>query len=141
MFSQKGPELQTTKATAKVMRQLLGGAEDATTAALLVATVVGGDGPTVALSVKSEWLVGRLGEVAGKYTVVAQIEQVLNEGDEWSALRLTRDVSPTPLEISTLREVVGHFVEPAKGLGIEVPTTASVVTGPALIAKPIAIYR
>lgn len=140
MFEQKGPELQQTKNSARIMRQVLGG-EDSSENALLVAAPVGDDGPLVAMTVDPQWLIGRLGEVGGRYTIVAQVEQILDPGEEIPALRLTRDVSPTPLELSTLKEVVSNFVEPAKELGVEISESASAVVGPALVVKPVAIYR
>lgn len=48
---------------------------------------------------------------------------------------------PPPLEISTLKEVVQGYVEPARSIGVDVEPGESVITGPAMVIKPIAIYR
>lgn len=106
-----------------------------------MATPVGDPGPSVLLSVSEKWLIGRLGQLGGTFGIVGQVVQIVSKGDEYPVLRLTKDVSPTPLEINTLKDAVQHFVEPAKGLGVEVEASESVIQGPVLVIKPIAIYR
>lgn len=72
---------------------------------------------------------------------MGQVVQKVNEGEEYPVLRLTRDVPPTPFEIDTLKDAVQHFVEPAKAMGVQIEASESVVKGPLLVIKPIAIYR
>lgn len=141
LFSQKGEARKTTIASAKSVRQLLGDTTGADDEIPLLATPVGAPGPAVLLAVSKKWLIGRLGQLGGAFGVVGQVVQIVDEGDEYPVLRLTKDVSPTPLEITTLKEAVQHFVEPAKGLGVEVSASESVIHGPLLVIKPIAIYR
>lgn len=140
MFSQKGPQLEATKSAEKVMKALLG-SDETRDEVLLSVFPLGGEGPAVVMPVSPHWLIGRLGELGGAYTVIAQVNQVLEKGEEWPAIRLTRDVAPTPLEVSTLKGVVTNFVEPAKNLGIDIGETDASVLGPALILTPIAVYK
>lgn len=140
VFGQKGAELQETKNAERTMRTLIGG-DDSENEVLIAAFPVGDAGPTVAMPVRREWLIGRLGELGGEYTVIAQVDQVLLAGDEIPAVRLTKEVAPTPLEISTLKEVVGGFTEAAAGLGMEIAESDASITGPALLLTPIAIYK
>lgn len=140
MFSQKGAQLEATKTAEKVMKALLG-SDESRDEVLLSVFPVGGEGPAVVMPVNPHWLIGRLGELGGEYTVIAQVNQVLTEGDELPAIRLTRDVAPTPLEITTLKGAVANFVEPAKGLGIEISESDAAVRGPALVLTPIAVYK
>lgn len=86
-------------------------------------------------------MIGKLGELGGEFGVVAQVVQIVQEGNEYPVMRLTKDVSPTPLEIDALKEAVSNFVEPARSIGVMVKESESVTCGPALIVKPIAIYR
>ncbi|PQZ99345.1 hypothetical protein CQ017_06605 [Arthrobacter sp. MYb224] len=141
LFSQKGEELKTTANSSKSIRQLLGDASDDDDEVPLLATPVGQPGPSVLLSVSKKWLIGRMGQLGGTFGIVGQVVQIVEAGEEYPVLRLTKDVSPTPLEIDTLKDAVQHFVEPAKGLGVEVEASESVVQGPVLVIKPIAIYR
>lgn len=140
MFSQKGEERKTTVASAKNVRQLLGDADDDDEVPLL-ATPLGDDGPSVLLSISRKWLIGRLGQLGGTFGIVGQVVQIVEQGDEYPVLRLTKDVVPTPLEMDTLRTAVEPFVEPAKALGVDVEASESVIVGPVLVINPIAIYR
>jgi hypothetical protein len=141
MFSQKSDQRKSTLAASRNIRQLLGGGADEDDEIPLQAVPDGDAGPVVLLSVSQKWLIGRLGQLGGKFGIVGQVVQITEAGDEYPVLRLTKDVSPTPLEISTLKEAVVHFVEPAKALGVDVEAEESVVRGPVLVIKPIAIYR
>jgi hypothetical protein len=141
LFSQKGEERKATVASAKSIQQLLGDASDDDDEVPLLATPEGESGPSVLLSISKKWLIGRMGQLGGTFGVVGQVIQIVGAGEEYPVLRLTKDVSPTPLEINTLKDAVQHFVEPAKDLGVDVKASESVVQGPLLVIKPIAIYR
>jgi hypothetical protein len=141
LFSQKGDERKSTLAAVRNIKQILGDTADETEEIPLMAIPDGEPGPIVLLSVSQKWLIGRLGQLGGKFGVVGQVVQIIDDDDEYPVIRLTKDVPPTPLEINTLKDAVSHFVEPAKALGVEVETEESVIRGPVLVIKPIAIYR
>lgn len=142
VFSQKGEELKSTKDSERNIRMLLGdNDEGGADQSVFIATPAGEIGPAVAMPISSEWLIGKIGRLGGEYSVVAQVEQVLGPAEELPTLRLTHDVSATPLEITTLRESISHFVEPAKAMGVDVTTSDASITGPALWLDPIAIFR
>jgi hypothetical protein len=141
-FSQKGDELKSTNEAARNIRLILGAAEEADYAeSVLLARPVGNSGPIVAMPVTAQWLIGRIGRLGGQYSIVAQVDRVLKAGEEFPTLRLTHDVAATPLEIDTMREIVGNFVEPAEALGVKISESDASVSGPALWLEPIAIYR
>lgn len=140
-FSQKGDQLKATKQAVRMMKIMMGSESESDDEIPLVASPVGGPGPEVILTVSSKWLIGKLGQLGGEFGIVAQVTHIVPEGEEYPLLRLTKDVTPTPLEVSTLKDVVGKYVEPAKSVGVEVDPEESVVKGPALILDPIAIYR
>jgi hypothetical protein len=141
MFSQKGEERKQTSTAAKNVRQLLGGNAEDSDEVPLLAVPEGDDGPAVVLVISEKWLIGRLGQLGGTFGIVGQVVELVDVGDEYPVLRLTKDVPPTSLEMQTLKDSVEHFVEPAKGLGIDIESEASVVRGPALVIEPIAIFR
>lgn len=141
MFSQSGEALKGTKTAERTVRMMLGDVDADDDEVIVLATPVGDPGPKVAMSLKSKWLIGRFGEFGGEYSVVAQVDRVIPEGSEIPALRLTRDVAPTSMEISSLKDSVGNFDDSSKALGIEVSQGDAVIAGPALWLQPIAIYR
>jgi hypothetical protein len=118
-FSQKGDELKL----------------------LIIATPEGDEGPPVIIPLAQRWMIGQLGHLSGRYSVVAQVDQVLRPGEEFPTMRLTRDAPPIPAELEAFREAVSLFVEPAKQMGIEVSADDASIVGPALWPKPIAIFR
>jgi hypothetical protein len=141
-FSQKGEELKSTKDAERNMKMLLGDNDEGGAGeTVFIARPVGDTGPAVAMPISAEWLIGKIGRLGGEYTVVAQVDQVLTQGEELPTLRLTHDVAATPLEIKTLRESVKNFVEPAQAMGLQVSVADASITGPALWLNPIAIFR
>ena len=86
-------------------------------------------------------MIGQVGQLSGEYVVIGQVDHVLPVGEELPTLRLTRDAPPTPIELEALREVVQHFVEPAKALGVSISKSDASIQGPALWLTPVAIFR
>ena len=140
-FSQKLEQLKETKKAAKVMKDLIVGMGEEEDQVLLVAKPVGECGPKVLVSVFSKSLIGRLGQLEGKFNIIAQVIYVVPENEEYPVLRLTKDIAPTPLEIKTLKDATKGYAEPAKKIGVTIDSEESVVKGPALILDAIAIYR
>jgi hypothetical protein len=141
LFSQKGEALKETKEAERSMKMMLGDPDDEAAEIVVIAVPNGGSGPTVAMPIKQRWLIGALGQLGGEYTVVAQVDRLIKLGQQLPALRLTRDVAATALEITTLKEAIAHFVEPANVIGINVSEGAATIDGPALWLEPIAIFR
>jgi hypothetical protein len=141
-FSQKGDELKSTKDTERIISMIL--AQDQETdedqEIVVIATPLGDEGPSVAMPIKKKWVIGNLGRFGGEYSVVAQVERLVREGDKLPALRLTHDVAATPLEIETLEEALSKFGPAAENFGLDL-TGAATITGPALWLEPIAIFR
>lgn len=136
-FAQKGEELQATRAGLKNMETLLGGTDEV----LAMLQPLGGEGPTVAVILDNSSLITDLGRFDGVYSVIAQVERVLGEGDIWPTVRLTSDAPVTKLEQDTLNSVISNFVEPAKALGVEITPDEAELHGPALLLRAIAVYR
>lgn len=141
VFTQNGVELKETKSAARNIRMMLGDPGDEDEEVIVLATPDGDPGPVIAMPLQMKWLIGSLGQFGGQYSVIAQVERVVPAGDELAALRLIRDVPPTPMEISSLREATAHFNEPGAGLGVTLPDDAVTIAGPALWLDPIAIFR
>ena len=141
VFSQKGEQLKETKEAERNIRMVLGHEDAEDDQVVLIATPNGEPGPLVAFAVKTKWLIGRFGQFGGEYSVIAQVDRILNEGEEIPALRLTRDVAATALEVDTLKKIVENFDDPSRTMGMQIDKNAATITGPALWLEPIAIYR
>lgn len=137
-MSLKGDELKGVKEGERNMRVLLEGNGDQVP---ITAAPLGGSGPRVGMAVHPKWLIGSLGRLGGEYTIVAQVDRIVEEGEGFPAVRLLQDAAPTRLEIDAVKDIVGTFHEPAKGLGIELSDDDVTVPGPALWLDPIAIFR
>jgi hypothetical protein len=141
LFSQKGDELKSTKEAERNLRMLLGDPDEDSEQVVVLARPNGDHGPTVAMPIKTKWLIGKFGQLGGEYTVVAQVDQIVGPDQELPALRLTQDVAATPLEITTLKEAIAEFAAPAKALGVAISDSEASIKGPALWLEPIAIFR
>ena len=141
LFSQSGAELKETKEAERNIRMLLGEQDDDNEQVVVLAKPLGDAGPQVAMPVKKKWLIGTLGQLGGEYTVVAQVDRIIGPSEEFLALRLTQDVAPTPLEISTLKTALSNFVEPANAVGVALSDSEATISGPAVWLEPIAIFR
>lgn len=141
VFSQNGAELKETKAAAQNIRMMMGDANDEDEEVIVLATPDGDPGPVIAMPLRLKWLIGSLGQFGGKYSVIAQVERIVPGDEEFAALRLIRDVPPTPMEITTLREATANFNEPGQALGVTLPDDVVTIAGPALWLEPIAIFR
>jgi hypothetical protein len=98
--------------------------------------------PRIVGRVDATYLIRGMGELDGEFRVVAQVAAVLARGDEWSALRAIRDTPPTPLETATLRTALAGFKgEASDRLGVHVEDDDLSYAHPAVVVRPLAIYR
>jgi hypothetical protein len=139
VFAQKGDELKTTKEAERVFRALVG--EDEDLESVVLATPSGDVGPLVAMQLADKWMIGELGHLAGEYTVVGQVEQILKSGELYPTLRLMPAAPVTKKELEVLREIVGGFTEPAKEFGLQITPDDAAISGPAMWLTPIAVFR
>jgi len=104
-------------------------------------TPQGESGPAVALSFQNQWLIEPISRWAGTYTIIAQVEEVLLEGDSWQTMRIIEDAPLSPMEQATLTKAVEPFREAVGGFGIELDENPTSISGPALVVRPIAMFR
>jgi hypothetical protein len=139
-FQQKGEELKETKATARIFHTMLGGRD----APKHLPTYMAPNGiiePLVVARLDEQYLLDPKEEMGGTYRVIGQVDRLLEEGEEYSAIRVIRDVPPTPMEIATVSEALGTFIEPALELGITLSAADLSFPAPAVMLRPIAVYR
>lgn len=97
--------------------------------------------PRVYARLDEKYLVSGLGNVEGAFTVIGQVESVVAKGGAIPAIRALRETPPTPKETETITAALENFVEPAKGLGVDVTSADITIEFPAVVLHPIAIYR
>jgi hypothetical protein len=97
--------------------------------------------PRIVARLDEEYMLDPKEGMGGTYKVIGQVDQVLSEGDEYSAIRIIRDVPPTPMEIETISETLSNFIEPSKDLGVEMTADDHTIPAPAVLLRPIAIFR
>jgi len=102
---------------------------------------IGDSGPKVGISFLKEWLIETVGRWTGVYTLVGQVEEILGAGDSWQTMRIVEDAPLTPLEESTLEEAVKPLADGLKALGIELEDSPTKLMGPAVVVRPIALFR
>lgn len=141
LFSQNGAELKETKDAERVVKMILGDVPEEDDQVVVLAVPRGEDGPKVAMPLKLKWMIGSFAQFGGDYTVVAQVDRIVKAGEELPALRLTREVVPTELEIKTIKEAIGNFQDSSQTMGIDLTQDDAVITGPALWLEPLAIFR
>lgn len=140
VFQQKAQALQETKKTAQQMQVMLGGKGAVQHLPVYMAPLEQ-SAPRMLGRLDEQYMVSPKEGIDGVYRVIAQVDQLLLPGEEISAIRLIRDVPPTPMEISTVSEALTNFIEPASELGIGITPTDISVPFPAVLLRPIAVFR
>lgn len=140
LFYQKGAQQQETKKMARQMTNWLGGV-DRPEHVLVYVEPEGESDPRMVARLDEQYMVSPAESLEGRYTVIGQVEQLLHEGESTSVIRVLRDVPPTPLEVTTISEAMTHMFQPALGLGIEAGPDDINIPSPAVVVRPIAIFR
>ncbi len=140
LFEQKGDELKATKKTAGIMHAMVGG-KDAPVHLPVYMAPFDVDDPRILARLDEQYMLSPKEGVDGFYRVICQVDEILREGDEVSAIRVIRDVPPTPIEVSTISEALANFIDPAENLGVTIEASDILIPYPAVLVRPIAIFR
>jgi hypothetical protein len=88
IFRLSGEEQKGMKESAQAMTTLLGG-EERMDNVFAEAHPIGSPGPQVVLELSKQWAISPLGRMSGIYAIIGQVDEILNEGDTYPAIRLT----------------------------------------------------
>jgi len=138
-LSQKGEELKSTKEASRNIKMLLG--DEGVSKFTVFATPLGDPGPAVAMELDDRWLIGNLGALGGVYTIVAQVQRILNVDDWMLTMRLFSEGPVTELERQTVRTILTGFKEAGETFNVNVSPEDGEIHGPAVWLEPIAIFR
>jgi hypothetical protein len=140
VFQQKGEQLNETKKVARMMELWLGGKDAPHHFPVYMAPYESAK-PVIIARLDEEYMLRPKEGIDGLYKVIAQVDEMLRPGDEISAFRIIRDVPPTPMEVKTISDALTNFIEPAKDLGVTIAPADISVAHPAILLRPIAVYR
>lgn len=99
------------------------------------------DGYKLVLPIVERHMRVPLDEFSGTATFIAQVEWIVPEGEQILALRLLRNAPPLGLEREALEEVLPEFIEGFRELGVEVSQMDFLLSKPAVVLKPMWIFR
>jgi hypothetical protein len=139
-FDLKGPELAQAKKAALMMGGWIAGPSGKPSVPVYMAPY-GTAEPRMVGRLLSEYLITGLGDAEGRYTVIGQVDTILQGDAQVSAIRLLREAPPTPLEVTTVTEAMRHMIEPAKAMGVNLTEEDLAFREPAVIVTPIAIFK
>lgn len=140
LFHQKGEALAETKRVAVLMMSMLGG-KDAPQHLPVYMAPLGTPEPRILARLDDEYIVSPKEAIEGTYKVIAQVDQILSGEQSLSAIRVVRDVPPTPVEVKTISEALANFKESAEALGVIINDDDITVPAPAVLVRPIAVFR
>ncbi|MDQ3240695.1 MAG: hypothetical protein M3515_01495 [Actinomycetota bacterium] len=99
------------------------------------------DGYKLVLPIQERHLRVPLEDFSGTATFIAQVDRVIPDGEEVLAIRLLRNAPPLGLERQALDEALPDLIEGFRELGVEVSQADFFLTNPAVVLKPIWIFK
>lgn len=139
-FKQPAAKIAEIKKTGQMMANWLRGPSDHKHVMVYFAPL-GARSPIVAARLSEPYIVGGTQAIEGEYTVVAQIESLIGGDEAVPAIRVIRDVPPTPMETETITNALRGFIEPSRELGVEISDSDITLRHPGVLVHPIAIFR
>lgn len=140
IFHQTGKELTQTKQIARMMTDWMGGPNKPMHLPVYMQPY-GVANPRIVGRLDEQYLIRKGEAIEGEYTVIGQVDQKLEGDQKISAIRVIRDVPPTPLEVQTIEEAMVNMIEPAREMGVDIDTSDINIPSPAIFIRPIAIFR
>jgi hypothetical protein len=120
---------------------LITGTGSANAATLLQPITVEDQLPRLLVPVPAKDLEVKADDVLGEVTIVAQVEKILDEGEDHQVIRLLRGGPATPLERSAILETLPGLVEALNEMSIDISVDDIAIHGPALLLRAICAYR
>jgi hypothetical protein len=93
------------------------------------------------MPVQSRYLLVPLDEFAGRATIVGQVDRILTNGDEMHVVRLLKNAPVLPVEREGLLDALPDLASAFSELGVDMTVDDLVLKSPAVVLKPICIYK
>lgn len=139
-LKQPAAKMAETKRMARMVSGWMKGRSESKSLMVYMAPF-GIDSPRIAARLDETYLIGGTQAVEGEFTIIAQVESLIQLGESVPAIRVVRDTPPTPLETETITASLQGMAEMASGLGVAVNDSDLTLQYPGVILHPIAIYR
>jgi hypothetical protein len=140
VFKQPAAQLAETKKNARRMAGWMRGKDDGKSI-LVSLNPLGITTPRVSARLDEKYLIGGTEIAEGEFTVIAQVESLVQATESIPAIRVLRETPPTPKETEVITESLQGFVEAGAALGVEITDDDLTLRYPGVIFHPIAIYR
>ncbi|MGW9157614.1 DUF6414 family protein [Microbacterium sp. NPDC055665] len=140
IFKQPAAQLAETKKQARMMAGWMRGRGEGKSIMVSIQPL-GVPAPRVSARLDEDYIVSGTQSVEGEFTVIAQVESLINEGEAIPAIRVLRETPPTSKETDVITEALAGFIEPAAALGVELTMDDITLRYPGVVLHPIAIYR
>jgi hypothetical protein len=140
-FKMSGQEFKEAKSTLSMMTSWVSGSDGSRSITAYFAPE-GISFPRVVGQLDERYLIGGLDGIEGDFSVIAQVDSLINPGSKISAIRALKDVPATPLEVETVEEGLRHFQgEAAENLGLKVADDDIAFSHPTVMIRPLAAYK
>lgn len=139
-LKQPAAKVAELKKTARMMRGWLSDANNNVNQ-LVHIQPLGSPYPKVVARLDESYLLAGSSGVEGEHTVIGQVEQLIEADAPVPVARVVRDTPPTPMETETMSKALGAFQEGAQALGVIIGEDDLTLKYPAVILKPIALFR
>jgi len=140
VLKQPAAKVAETKKIARQMAHWMRGKDESRNLIVYMAPF-GVVDPRIAARLDENYLVGGAQAVEGTFTVIGQVESLIQPGESVPAIRVVRDTPPTPMETETITTALKGMTEVAAGLGLEIADGDLTLQHPGVILHPIAIFR
>lgn len=97
--------------------------------------------PRLLLPVPRDHIEVDLEDLMGDVTIVAQVERLLTDQEQYPAIRMLRGAPSTPFERSALEEGLPELIRGISELGVEISEEDVFIRAPAVFLRAICAYR
>lgn len=135
-------DLDEVRSSIPALEAITQGGDSAERRSFLIFALAGDhDAHRLVLPIQARNLLVALDDFGGTATFVAQVDRILPDGEEVPALRLIRNSPQIALERIALDSGLSGLIEAISELGIETDEKDAVIGHPAVILRPLCMYK
>lgn len=141
VFKMTPAELKEAKSVAQMMQSWIS-RPDGTRSVLVNFLPFGIERPKMFGAIEETYVIGGLQDLQGTFSIVAQVDTVLDEDQRLSLVRVLNDVPASPLEVKLAEEGLSNFQgDAATSFGLEISDDDIRLAYPGVLLRPLAIYK
>lgn len=139
-MKQTGPTLAATKKSTQMMSNLMRG-KGGGLSYLVYISPLGVAEPKMTARLDDNYLIGGTQGLDGEYTIIGQVESLIQPGAPIPVIRFMGDTPATQIETTAITNALPSFIESGKQQGLVVTDDDITLGYPGVVIHPIAIYR